>query len=190
MGMGTPTIYRYRPAVFPTAFFAGVTASVLQAALIALAPALGLPLIDVARIIGGIFTADPESAEVAGYAIFIANGVLVVPLAFTQWWRYLPGDDVAFRGAIVKGLLLAAAISVMLVVLLPLLALVSKLPGDALTQPDALALGDALVGSAWVLATVVAYSVALALVGAMARGISPADTVGWAWWSHGSGESP
>ncbi len=188
--MGTPTIYRYRPAVFPTAFLAGIAAAILQAALISLAPALGLPLIDVARITGGVFTTDAVAAEVTGYAILIANGVLVIPLAFTQWWRYLPGDDVAFRGAMVKGLLLAGTISVVLAVLLPLLALVSKLPGDALTQPEAFGAGDALVGSAWVLATVVAYSVALALVGAMARGISPADTVGWAWWSHGSGESP
>ncbi len=188
--MFTPTIYRYRPAVFPTAFLAGLAASLLQTALISLAPALGLPLIDVARIIGGVFTADPTSAGVTGHAIFIATYVLVVPLAFALAWRYLPGDDVTFRGAIVKGLLLAVPLSAGLALVLPPLAALSQLPGDELTNPDGFGIADAIVGSAWLLATVLAYSLALALVGAMARGISPADTVGWGWWSHGSGESP
>ncbi len=143
-----------------------------------------------ARIIGGVFSADPASAEVTGHAIFIATYVLVVPLAFALAWRYLPGDDVTFRGAIVKGLLLAVALSPALALLLPLLAALSRLPGDELTDPDAFGVADAVVGSAWLLATVLAYSLALALVGAMARGISPADTVGWGWWSHGAGESP
>lgn len=190
MGIGTPTIYRYRPAVFPTAFIAGITASILQAALLELTPALGLPHIDVLRVIGGVFSGDPGSAEVAGLAIFVAIYVLVVPLAFTQAWRYLPGDDVNFKGATVKGLLLAAATAVALALLLPLLALVGQLEGRELTQPAGLSIGDGILASAWILVTVVAYSLSLALIGAMARGISPADTVGWGWWSHGAGESP
>ncbi len=188
--MDTPTIYRYRPAVFPTAFFAGIVASLLQAALIALAPAVGLPQIDVARIIGGVFSAKPASAEVIGYALFVGAGVLVLPLAFAMAWRYLPGEDVSFTGATIKGLLLAVGVAVASALLLPLLALLGQLDGNELTHPAGAGVGDLAVGSAWLLATIVAYSLALALVGAMARGISPADTVGWAWWSHGSGEAP
>jgi hypothetical protein len=186
MGMDTPTIYRYRPAVFPTAFLAGLVASLLQVALLELGPSR----VDVPRIVGGVFHADVGSAEVTGLAVMVATGVLVIPLAVTQFWRYMPGDDVTIRGAIVKAVLLAGALAVMSAVVLPVLALVGRLDADELGSAGTLALADAVAGFAWLLVTLVAYSLALALVGAMPRGISPADTVGWGWWSHGSGESP
>lgn len=188
--MDTPTIYRHRPSLFPMALLGGLVATILHTALLYLAPALGLPAIDLPRLMGGLFTADAGTALGVGAAVFLLNGILVLPLPFAIYWKSLPGDDIEFRGALLKGLVTGLALWLASGVLLPVLGALNQVRGFDATSPGPLALGEGAIGAAWFLLAQVVYGLSFALVGAMTRGIAPVDTIGWMWTSHGSGESP
>lgn len=190
MVSSAPVIHKPHPSLFPMTILGGLVATVLLAALIHLGPALGLPSIDLPGLIGAVFSQDAGTALQAGYAIFLFAGMLVFPLVLSLLWPALPGDTITFRGALLKGLLAGFGLFVLSGVLLPLFGALGRLPGSELDDPGLFGLAAGLLGPVVLLVEQILYGLALALVAAMGRGISPVDTIGWMWTSHGAGESP
>lgn len=168
----------------------GLTGTVLLTALLQLGPAIGLTLVDLPRLIGGVFARDPGTAFGIGYTVFMLTGIFVLPLAIGLLWPFVPGDRLTFRGALVKAGLFAGALVVVTGVLLPLLELLNDLPDSQLARPGFFGLSLGLAGPFQLVVGDLLYSVTVALVAAMGRGLGPADAIGWMWTSHGSGESP
>jgi TM2 domain-containing membrane protein YozV len=190
MVSSAPVIRKPHPSLFPLTILGGMVATVLLAALIHLAPVLGLPLIDLPRLVGAVFSRDPGTALGVGYAIFVVAGMVVFPLLLSLLWPALPGHDATFGGALLKGLLAGLILWVLSGVLLPLFGALGRLPTDELQNPGFFALGAGLLGPVVLLAHQLLYGLTLALVAAMGRDVSPVDTIGWMWTSHGAGESP
>lgn len=156
----------------------GAVGTVLLTALLFLSPALGVPFVDVPRLVGGVFTSDPAAAFWLGYAIFFLGGWLVFPVGLAMAWPLLPGGaEVTFPHALVKGLLLGAAFWTLSGLLLPLLGALSRL--DGMANPGFFALGEGIPAAAVVLLGHLLYGVAVAVVAAMSRGMAPIDLLGW-----------
>jgi hypothetical protein len=173
-----------RPAALnpnPSALLAtlgGAAGTVLLIALLFLSPALGIPFVDVPRLVGGVFTPDPAAALWLGSAVFFLGGWLVFPVGFAMAWPLLPGGaEVTFPHALVKGLLLGAILAVVSGLLLPVLGWINQL--EALENPGFFALGEGVLAAAGVLLGHLLYGVAVALVAAMSRGMAPIDLLGW-----------
>lgn len=163
----------------------GVVGTILLSALIHLAPALGFPFIDVPRLVGGIFTGDPTAAFWLGFWLFFVVGWLVFAPPLSVAWSMLPAEDVGFTGAAAKGALWGAALWALSGVLLPLFGALNRLPGAALEPPGFFALGAGPLGMLGLLLGHLAYGLAVALIAAMGRGITPLDTIGWMGYSAG-----
>ncbi len=188
--MHAPVIHKPHPAFAPTSLLGGLVGTLLMTAVIYGAPALDLPLIDIPRLLGALFTANPDVALGVGYTIFFFFGTVVFALALSFLWPILPGDPVQFRAALLKGLVGALALLMTTGLLLPLLGAVSQVPQRELEDPGFFGLALGPLGLVVLVTGLLVYGVGFALVAAMARAISPADTLGWIWTSHGSGESP
>ena len=155
----------------------GATATLLISALLYLAPAFGLPFIDLPRLTGGLFTEDAGLALGLGYAIFFISGAFVMPFVLGTLWPTLPGDPVRFPGAALKGAAFGAAFFVLSGLLTWVLGWFNQL--EELVLPGLFALNLGLVAAVLLLLGHLVYGVAAALVGAMGRNISPIDTIGW-----------
>lgn len=156
----------------------GAAGTVLLMALLFLSPALGIPFVDVPRLVGGIFTPDPAAAFWLGSAVFFLGGWLVFPVGFAMAWPLLPGgSEVTLPHALVKGLLLGGVLWVLSGLLLPALGWFSQLSN--LENPGFFALGEGVLAAAGVLLGHLLYGVAVALVAAMSRGMAPIDLLGW-----------
>lgn len=188
--MDAPVLHKPHPALFPLMVLGGVTGTVLVTALLQLAPSLGATVVDLPRLIGGVFARDPATRFSLGYTIFMLIGILVLPLAMGLLWPVLPGDRFTFRGALVKAAIFAIALAAVTGVLLPLLEMVNDLPDDRFAGPGFFGLRQGLSGPLQLLVGELLYALAVAVVAAMGRGLGPADAIGWMWTSHGSGESP
>lgn len=187
--MDRPAITTRHPS-FPLLMLGGLVATLLLSALMHLVPLLGFSFIDYPRLLGGIFTGSPAAAFWLGHAIFFLVGVLLLMPFLTLAWTRLPGDNVEFRGALVKGALWGLILWIVSGLLLPVFSMFNQLTHQGLKNPGlfALALGPLSVVELFL--GHVLYGIALALVAAMGRGISPFDAVGSSWTSHGVGESP
>lgn len=172
---------------FVTVTLGGAVATILATALIYLAPAGGWPVVDLPLLVGGLFTSGEVAAFWIGYAIFFLGGWIGAPLALQQVWRRLPGDPVRFRGAVVKGLLFGAGLWVFSGLLVGLLSAVSPFTGAAFADAGLYASGLGGRGILALLAGHLAYGLALAVVAAMGRSLSPIDAIGWS--GHGAGHS-
>ncbi len=188
--MDSPLLYKPHPSLFPLALLGGLTGTVLLTALLRLADALGVAIVDLPRLLGGVVSKDPSTIFDAGHAVFVVAGVFVLPLALALLWPLMPGDRFTFRGALVKGALWGLLLSVFTGTLLPLLGLLSKTPDVGFEDPGPFALALGLSGPVQLLVGTQLYSLTSALVAGLARGLQPLDAVGWGWWSHGSGEAP
>ncbi len=188
--MDAPLVHKPHPSLFPLALLGGLTGTVLLTALLRLADALGVTIVDLPRLLGGVLSGDPATIFDAGHAVFVVTGVFVLPLSLAMLWPLIPGDRFTFRGALVKGALWGLALAVLTGILLPLLGLMSKAPDVGFQEPGPFALALGLSGPIQLLVGTQLYSLSSALVAGMARGLQPLDAVGWGWWSHGSGESP
>lgn len=174
------SIYVNAPS-FLVVTLAGAVATILATAMIYGAPAAGLPVLDLPSLIGGVVVSDPVVAFWIGYAVFFVGGWLLAPSALMELWRELPGDDVRFRGAALKGALFGGGLWIGSGVLTGLLSAVSSFPVGFFGA----AVGAS--GVAMLLAGHLAYGVALALACDMAQGLSPLDSIGWL--GHGAGHS-
>jgi hypothetical protein len=145
-----------------SACIGGIVGTVLFLAAVAVMPLLGTPNLNPAVAIGSLLTSNAAAAVGIGMVILIIGGSLVVPALLIAMWSALPGSNVRFRGAVMKGLACGAAIWILdLVVIRPGL--------------DAAAI--LLIGS-------ILYGVAVALIAAMEQALSPLDTLGWRHHYH------
>lgn len=188
--MDSPLLYKPHPSLFPLALLGGFAGTVLLTASLRLAASLGATVVDLPALLGTILSDNPGTSFDAGHAIFAVVGIFVLPLLLALLWPLTPGDRFTFRGALLKGLLFGLALTVLAGVLLPVLGLLSKADGVGFLEPGPFGLALGLLGPLQLLVGAQLYSLAFALVAAMARGLQPVDSVGWGWWSHGSGESP
>ncbi len=188
--MDAPLLYKPHPSLFPLALLGGLTGTVLVTALLRLAAALGVTVVDLPLLLGGVLSSDPSTIFGAGHATFVVVGVFVLPLPLALLWPLLPGNRFTFRGALVKGALWGLVLSVFTAMLLPLVGALGKSPGTGFSDPGPFALALGVAGPVQLLLGTQLYSLTAALVAGMARGLQPLDAVGWGWWAHGSGESP
>jgi hypothetical protein len=166
-------------------------ATILLSALLFLAPAFGFPHIDLPRLAGGVLAEDPTTAFWLGYWLFVFfGGMFVFAPLLAVLWTTLPGPNEGFRGALVKGLLWGLILWVGSGLLLPVFGALNRLADEELKNPGFFALGLGVLGALELLLGHLIYGIAVALVAAMGQGISPMETLGWMWTSHGSGESP
>lgn len=175
--MVQPGILNPHPPV-TVSIVAGAVATLLQSALIHLAEPFGFPFVDVPRLIGGIFTADPDVALWIGYWLYFIGGVLVVAPLFPVVWPMLPGPGVGFRGALVKGPIGAVLLWIAWGLLLPVLGALTQVAGPGL-DPGFFALAAGPLGAIGLFLGQLAYALALALVASMTYGIFPLDAIGW-----------
>jgi hypothetical protein len=185
-----PLLYKPHPSLFPVMLLGRITGTVVLTASIRLASALDVAVVDLPKLLGAVFSSDPGTAFATGHAVFVAAGVLVLPLVLGLLWPFTPGDRFTFRGALMKGALFGLVLFALAGILLPLLGLLSRLPGVGLLDPGPFAVRLGLSGLLQLLLGTQLYALTTALVAAMPRGLQPLDAVGWGWWSHGSGESP
>ncbi len=188
--MDSPVLYKPHPSLFPLALLGGLAGTVLLTATLRLAAARGLTVVDLPPLLGGLFSADPDTSFNAGHAVFVVSGVFVLPLVLALLWPLTPGDRFSFGGALIKGGLWGLALFVLAGILLPLLGLLAHTPGTGAGEPGPFALSLGPSGPLQLLVGTQLYSLSSALVAGMARGLQPLDSIGWGWWSHGSGESP
>ncbi len=188
--MDSPLLYKPHPSLFPLALLGGVAGTVLLTASLRLAEALGVAVVDLPALLGSVLTRNPGTAFDVGHAIFTVVGILVLPLPLALLWPLIPGDRFTLRGALVKGVLLGLVLGVLTGILLPLVGLVSRSAGVGFLDPGPFALALGLSGPVQLLLGTQLYSLTFTLVSGMAHGLQPLDSVGWGWWSHGSGESP
>lgn len=188
--MDSPVLYKPHPSLFPLSVLGGLTGTVLLTSSLRLAAARGLSVVDLPPLLGGLFSDNPGTGFNAGHAVFIVTGVFVLPLVMALLWPLTPGDRFTFRGALIKGALWGLVLFVFTGVLLPVLGVLARAPGDVAAAPGVFGIGLGLWGPTQLLLGTQLYALTSAVVAAMARGLQPLDSIGWGWWSHGSGESP
>lgn len=164
-------------AAFPLALMGGATATILASALLYLAPAVGLPLLDIPLLVGGVLTVDSGLALGVGYGLFFLSGAFVVPFLLASVWSRLPGRAIGLVGAMIKGVIFGITFFVLSGVAVWILGIWNRL--DGLASPSLFALNLGLGGPVVLLLIHLAYGLAAALVVGMAQGISPMDIMGW-----------
>ncbi|MDX1665322.1 MAG: hypothetical protein R3272_16130 [Candidatus Promineifilaceae bacterium] len=180
--MVKPSVMQPRPALL-LLLLAGATATILITALLYLAPAFGLPLVDLPLLVGGIFSEDRDVALGLGYAIFFLSGTFLIPFLLGVAWSRLPGDPVTFPGAVLKGLLFSIGFFILSGLTIWVLGWLNQI--DALEVGGPFALNQGLTAALILLLGHLVYGVAAGLVAAMGRNISPIDVVGWDGYQHG-----
>lgn len=180
--MHRKSIYVDEPSLI-LASLGGAVATILATALMYGASIAGLPVIDIPALLGGVFTSDPAAALGWGYLLFFLGGWLVIPWVARLVWHLLPGDRESFGAAALKGLVVGAATWPLSGIALGVLGWLSGAGEPA----GFFAAGHGAAGIAALLAGHLVYGVAMALVAAMGRGLSPLDAIGWL--GHGSGRA-
>lgn len=188
--MDSPLLYKPHPSLFPTALLGGFTGTVLLTACLRLVASPGIAVVDLPPLLGSVLSGNPGTSFNVGHAIFAIVGIFVLPLPLALLWPLTPGDRFTFRGALLKGLMFGLVLALLTGLLLPVLGLLSKAEAVDFLDPGPFGLGLGVGGLVQLLVGTQLYSLAFALVAAMPRGLQPLDSVGWGWWSHGSGESP
>ena len=188
--MESPLLYKPHPSLFPLALLGGFTGTVLLTACLRLSDSLGVAVVDLPPLLGSVLSENPDTGFDVGHAIFVVTGIFVLPVPLALLWPLTPGDRFSFRGALVKGALFGLGLAVVTGMLLPLVGAVSQADGVSFWDPGPFGTALGAWGPVQILLGTQLYALAFALVAAMARGLQPVDSVGWGWWSHGSGESP
>jgi hypothetical protein len=154
----------------------------LLGALIYLAPVFGFPFIDFPLLIGGLFTPNPDVALWLGFWLFFLVGVFLFAPLLAFFWASLPGRNIGFSGAAVKGLVWGFILWILSGLLLPLLGLLNRI--DGLGNPGLFGLNAGFMAPLGSLLGHLAFSLATALIAAMGQGIEPIDTLGWNGYHH------
>ena len=135
-----------------TAFVGGIVATVLF-----LAAVFG----------GGVATIAPFTLRAAiGVAVIVVAGIAVLPVALFMSWSKLPGDQIRFAGAMIKGAM--CGIGALVVFGIAAALTMSLAPSGLVIVPLAS----------------LAYGLAVAIVAAMERALSPLDALGWRHFYH------
>jgi hypothetical protein len=148
-----------------SAFIGGLVGTELFIAVPAGAAAWSGLGVNAAAALGSMFVSNGRAALAIGLLILVVGGTCVMPALLVALWSVLPGDPIGFGGALMKGVACGAAVWIVYV----------------------LAIGGAGMGIAAVLLIAsMLYGVAVAVIAAMERAVSPLDTLGWRHHYHGS----
>jgi hypothetical protein len=158
-------------------FLGGVVGMVLFFSVIFLAPSLGFPMVDLPRLLGGIFTSNLDVALWLGFWIFFLTGVLFFAPFLVYMWAKLPGKRIGYSGALIKGFVWGLILWVITGLLLPLVGLITRVGG--LENPGFFAINAGLEGALVLLLAHLFFGLATALIASMSHGISPLGTLGW-----------
>src|SRR5205823_2823385 len=104
-----PAVLNPRPGLVLPLLGGWVATLILNAGLF-LAPALGLPFIDIPHLLGGIFCHSPTAAFWVGFWLNFAAGTLVFPSVLSIAWPMLPGRGFGVIGAAIKGVAFSLAL--------------------------------------------------------------------------------
>jgi hypothetical protein len=154
----------------------GAVGVLLFTAVLHLAPLTGSAMIDYPGLIGGVFVPQPGAAFWLGFGMIFLVGWLLLPLVIAMTWGKLPGDNLRFTGALQKGLLWGAGLWVAAGLLLPVLGVLTRPEGVA--NPGFFGVSAGAGAAVFFLVGHLAYGVVVAVIGAMARGISDIETLG------------
>jgi hypothetical protein len=163
----------------------GLVATVGVLALLYALPVAGIDTIDVPHTLGGALTSHVRAAFAAGTAIFFIAGILVWPSAMLVAWAILPGANVGFTGAAMKGTVTGVAVWIVSSVTLGIAASLGRANNPYAPGAFALNLGAAAAVSLFV--ACVLYGVAIALVAAMEAGVATSELLGWSDYYHAAG---
>ncbi len=183
--MVKPNALTPRPTLIPLVILGGLVATLLLTSLVYLAPVAGFEFIDYPRLIGGLFSGDPDVAFWVGYWIFFAAGVFVFAPLLAITWASLPGPGVGFAAGLAKGLIWGILLWVVAGLLLWLLGAINQLSASELEAPGPFAVELGLLAAVGLLLGHVLYALTVALIGTMGQGISPIDTLGWVGYGTG-----
>jgi hypothetical protein len=187
MGVIRPTVLNPRPGlVLP--LLGGWVGALLLSAGIFLAPAFGLPFIDIPHLMGGIFSHSPAVAFWLGFWLNFAAGMFVFPSLLAVTWPKVPGSGVGVLGAAVKGLSFGAGLWVLSGVLLPVAGWLNRLGPGVVQSPGFFAIHTGWLGALAVLGGHLVYGLSVTLIAAMGEGIFPVETLGWP--GHRRAETP
>ena len=182
-----PSVLNPRPGlVLP--LLGGWVGTLILSAGIFLAPALGLPFIDIPHLMGGIFTDSPTAAFWIGFWLNFIAGAFVWPSVLSVAWPMLPGSGVGVLGAIVKGLGFGVGLWILSGFLLPVAGWLNHLGPDVVRSPGFFAIRTGWAGVLALLGGHLAYGLSVALIAAMGEGIFPMETLGWP--GHRRAETP
>lgn len=159
----------------------GLTATLLLTSCIHLAPLLGLPFLDLPRLIGGAFTSAPAAALGIGFALFLLGGAVAAPLLLAFLWPGLPGRESGLTGSLLKGVVLGLALWLLSGLLLPVLGAVNRLAG--IESPGLFAWEAGWGGVAALLLGHLLYGAVLGAVSATGQGMGVLETSGWPGYS-------
>ena len=162
----------------------GVVATILLSAWLFVAPAIGVPFVDIPRTLGGVVSTDPRVAFAIGYGLFFIGGSVVFSLLILMVWSLMPGSEVGFGGALLKGVLWGALVWIVTGAALVVGSAANRTNGAGAAGWFAASSGIAAVG--WLFGGCLAYGIALALIIAMEHGITGLDTLGWTGYYHAS----
>jgi hypothetical protein len=165
---------------------AGAAASIFMTAILYCVPLFGWRTVDYPQLLGGILTDDRAVAFWGGYALFIFLGIFVFPALLHQLWVRMPGHNVAYSGALLKGLVFGFLVWVLSGLLFPLFSYLNQISHSDLVLPGFFAVDVGWTAFGIVLIAHIGYGLALALLMAMPQGIiHPLDLLGWHSHAHG-----
>lgn len=159
------------------AILGGLVGTILLSSLIFLAPVLGFPFVDVPQLVGGVFSANPDAAFWIGFWLYFLTGIFLFAPLLAYFWPSLPGRNVGFVGAALKGITWGALLWAASGLLFFLMGLLNRVEG--LENPGLFALNLGILAAVGILLAHLAYGLAVALLIAMGQGIKPLDTMGW-----------
>lgn len=158
-------------------FLGGVVGMIMFFSILFIAPALGLPDLQLPWLLGGVFTSNPTVALWLGFWLFFLAGVVFFAPFLVYVWAKLPGKRIGFSGAILKGFLWGLILWVFSGLLLPLVGLLTRV--ESLENPGLFAAGAGLEGALVLLLAHLGFGLVTAIIAAMSQGITPLGTLGW-----------
>jgi hypothetical protein len=179
-----PGVLEPRPS-FLTAMLGGILGLILFLAVVYLAPTLGLALVDISTIGGGVLVSNPDVAFWIGVVIFAFPGILLFPGLLGFFWTSLPGRNIGFLGATIKGVSWGGALWVVSGVVLGIGGALSRIPLGERPPAGLFGLNAGLTAPVVLLAAHLVYGLVVGVVAAMTQGVDPISTLGWPDVVHG-----
>jgi hypothetical protein len=160
----------------------GGVATILLSAWLFVAPAFGLPFVDIPHALGGVVSSQPSIAFAVGYVVFFVGGAAIFSLALLAFWSLMPGSEMGVGGAAIKGVMWGFAVWLVTGIALGIASALDRL--EEIPRPGLFAMQTGFAGAVWLFAGCLAYGIALAGVAAVEHGITALDALGWTGYYH------
>ena len=178
MALIRPSVINARPGII-LPVIGGFAGTIMLTAGMFLAPAVGLPFIDVPHLVGGVFTADPTVALWLGFWLHFLAGSVLFPIVFGIVWAAGPGPMTGIIGDIIKGVVWGSVLWIISGLLMPLAGWLNRLGPDVLQTPGLFAIGLGWSAALALFIGHIVYGLAIGLTSYMAADIFPLETLGW-----------